>query len=93
MALDATAALGRVAFIGEADQSTIKPSEQLIRKQLTVFGSWYFGSNEYQDILNIIEAQKIDLERLATHTFKLEEADKAFRMFDRRETEKAVFVR
>lgn len=93
MALDATAALGHVAFIGEADQSTIKPSEQLIRKQLTVFGSWYFGINEYQDILNIIEAQKIDLERLATHTFKLEEADKAFHMFDRRETEKAVFVR
>ncbi|MGI9416566.1 MAG: zinc-binding dehydrogenase [Geminicoccaceae bacterium] len=93
MALDATAALGRVAFIGEADQSTIKPSEQLIRKQLTVFGSWYFGTNEYQDILNIIEAQKIDLERLATHTFKLEEAEKAFHMFDRRETEKAVFVR
>lgn len=73
--------------------STIKPSDQLIRKQLTVFGSWYFSINEYADILQAIDTHNIDLERLATHTFALQEAETAFRMFDARETEKAVFVR
>jgi propanol-preferring alcohol dehydrogenase len=34
----------------------------------------------------------IDLGRLATHTFSLDEAETAFRMFDQRETGKAVFV-
>jgi propanol-preferring alcohol dehydrogenase len=50
-------------------------------------------TNKYQDILNIIEAQEIDLEPLVAHTFKLEEAEKALHLFDRRETEKAMLVR
>jgi propanol-preferring alcohol dehydrogenase len=93
MALDALAPMGKLALVGEAASTTIKPSDQLIRKQVTVFGSWYFGIDEYADILQLIETHRIDLERLATHTFALEEAETAFRMFDNRETEKAVFVR
>ena len=93
MALDAIAPLGKLALVGEARQTTINPSDQLIRKQLTVFGSWYFAIDEYQDILALIAAKGIDLERLATHTFALEQAETAFRMFDNRETEKAVFIR
>jgi len=91
MALDTVAPLGRVAFIGESRETTIRPSEQLIRKQITLLGSWYFGIAEYDEISRLIECG-IDLERLVTHTFALEEAETAFRMFDQRETEKAVFV-
>jgi threonine dehydrogenase-like Zn-dependent dehydrogenase len=93
MALDALAPMGKLALVGEAQATTINPSDQLIRKQVTVFGSWYFGIDEYADILQLIQTHSIDLERLATHTFALEEAETAFRMFDARETEKAVFVR
>jgi threonine dehydrogenase-like Zn-dependent dehydrogenase len=92
MALDSTAPMGKVAFVGEARETTIRPSDQLIRKQLTLFGSWYFGIAEYADILDAIETHKIDLERLATHTFRLDQAETAFRLFDERKTEKAVFV-
>jgi L-iditol 2-dehydrogenase len=92
MALDVAAAFGKVAFVGESRELTIKPSEQLIRKQVTVMGSWYFGIAEYDDILKIIDAAQIDLEKLATHTFSLDEAETAFRLFDERKTEKAVFV-
>jgi L-iditol 2-dehydrogenase len=92
MALDATRPLGHVAFIGEAQESTIRPSEQLIRKQITLIGSWYFNIAEYDEIVRTIVTHGIDLERLATHRFRLDEAETAFRMFDARETEKAVFV-
>lgn len=92
MALDSTAPMGKVAFVGEAAETTIKPSDQLIRKQLSVFGSWYFPIAEYADVLAAVRDHHIDLERLATHTFSLDEAEKAFRMFDLRQTEKAVFV-
>ena len=67
MALDALAPMGKLALVGEAASSTIRPSDQLIRNQLTVFGSWYFGINEYADILQLINTHNIDLERLATH--------------------------
>ena len=92
MALDAARPLAKVAFIGESRETTIRPSEQLIRKQLTLMGSWYFGIAEYAEIAQVLTDKKIDLERLATHTFGLDEAETAFRMFDQRETEKAVFV-
>lgn len=92
MALDMAAAFGKIAFVGESREVTIKPSEQLIRKQVTIMGSWYFGISEYDDILKIIESAKIDLEKLATHTFNLDEAETAFRLFDERKTEKAVFL-
>jgi len=93
MALEAAAPMARLALIGESQETTIKTSDHMIRKQLTVFGSWYFSINEYEDILSLIKSHNVDLERLATHTFDLKDADKAFRMFDNRETEKAVFVR
>ncbi len=92
MALDSVMPLGRVAFVGEAAETTIRPSDQLIRKQIALIGSWYFGIDEYADIVRTIVAKDINLERLATHTFSLEEAEAAFRLFDERKTEKAVFV-
>ena len=92
MALDAVRPLGKVAFIGESHVSTIKPSDQLIRKQITLMGSWYFNAFEYDEILRVLKSARIDLERLATHRFGLDEAETAFRLFDERKTEKAVFV-
>lgn len=92
MALDLAAPMAKIALVGEAKETTIRPSDQLIRKQLTVFGSWYFAIHEYAEILRVIEAHEIDLEKLATHRFSLDEAEAAFRMFDERKTEKAVFV-
>jgi propanol-preferring alcohol dehydrogenase len=91
-ALDATRPFGRVAFIGEARETTIRPSEQFLRKQLTLIGSWYFGIAEYDEILRCIAGRLVPLEKLVTHTFDLSEAPEAFRLFDARKTEKAVFV-
>jgi L-iditol 2-dehydrogenase len=92
MALDALRPGGKAAFIGESRESTIKPSDQLIRKQVTLMGSWYFNASEYEEILRVLKSHNIDLERLATHRFNLDEAETAFKMFDERKTEKAVFV-
>jgi propanol-preferring alcohol dehydrogenase len=92
MALDSTRRLGAVAFIGESRETTIHPSDQLIRKQLTLIGSWYFNIAEYEEILDVLVGKSIDLERLATHRFSIDEAETAFRLFDERKTEKAVFV-
>ena len=92
MALDSVRPLGSVAFVGEARETTIRPSDQLIRKQIRLMGSWYFNISEYPEITRVLMDQKIDLERLATHRFSLDEAETAFRLFDERKTEKAVFV-
>ncbi len=91
-ALDCASKFGRVAFIGESRETTIRPSDQVIRKLLTLVGAWYFPIHEYDEIARFIVQHKLPLEQLVTHRFPIDQAPDAFRMFDQRETEKAVFV-
>jgi propanol-preferring alcohol dehydrogenase len=91
-ALDGVAKLGRVAFVGESRKTEINPSDQLIRKLATVIGAWYFPIWEWPDITRFVVEHNIPVDQLITHRFPLEDAAEAFRMFDQRLTEKAVFV-
>ncbi|WP_308752578.1 alcohol dehydrogenase catalytic domain-containing protein [uncultured Anaerotruncus sp.] len=91
-ALEATRVMGRMGFMGENHKATIDPREHIIGKQLHVFGNWYFPLFLYPEILHVIESRKVPLAKLVSHTFKLEEAEKAFKMFDNHETEKVVFL-
>jgi propanol-preferring alcohol dehydrogenase len=91
-ALDVTRKRGAVAFVGESRETTINPSDQMIRKLLTVFGAWYFPLWEFPEIARFAIDQKLPVEQLVSHRFALEDAEEAFRRFDARETEKAIFV-
>lgn len=91
-ALDATRRLGSVAFVGESRSTTINPSDQFIRKLLTVIGGWYFATWEYAAITRFILEHDLPVDQLVTHRFELADAPEAFRMFNARETEKAVFI-
>lgn len=92
LALDAAAVFGTVAFVGESRSTTINPSDQIIRKLLTVVGGWYFPITEWPEITDLVVASGMPIERLVTHTFSIDDAGRAFDLFDRRLTEKAVFV-
>ena len=91
-ALDAACKRGAVAFVGESRKTEINPSDQIIRKLLTVTGGWYFPLYEWAEICRLVVDNKLPVEDLVTHRFDIEDADTAFGMFDRRETEKAVFT-
>jgi threonine dehydrogenase-like Zn-dependent dehydrogenase len=91
-ALDAAAKQGFVAFVGESRATEVRPSDQLLRKLLTVVGGWYFPIGDWPEIVRFVEDKAIPVEKLISHEYDIEDADKAFGAFDRRETEKAVFV-
>jgi threonine dehydrogenase-like Zn-dependent dehydrogenase len=91
-ALDSARRFGSVAFVGESKSTTINPSDQLIRKQLQVIGAWYFPLSEFEEISRFIVDKRIPVEKMITHRFSLDKAPEAFRMFDERKTEKAIFV-
>jgi threonine dehydrogenase-like Zn-dependent dehydrogenase len=92
LALDAAAKRGAVAFVGESRATEINPSDQIIRKLLHVVGGWYFPLGEWEEISRLVVDRAIPVEDLVTHTFAIDDAAEAFRAFDQRETEKAVFV-
>jgi propanol-preferring alcohol dehydrogenase len=91
-ALDAARQRGAVAFVGESRRTTINPSDQILRKMLTVIGAWYFPVWEFPELARFVVAHDIPVERMVSHRFSLDEAPTAFRMFDERQTAKAVFV-
>jgi len=91
-ALDAARSMGSVAFVGESFATEINPSDQMIRKLLHVIGAWYFPLGEFEEIARFVVDNEVPVEKMITHRFSLDDAPTAFRMFDRRETEKAVFV-
>ncbi len=90
-ALDCAKKGGRVAFVGANRSATIKPSEQLIAKELTVIGSWYYNAGEYEERIARIR-QGLSPERISTHRFGLKEAQKAFSTFASGKSGKVIFV-
>ena len=90
-ALDAAAKFGKVALVGESRETTINPSDQLLRKLVTVMGAWYFPIGQYGDISRFVVAHRLPLERMVSHRFPLDDAAEAFRLFDQRQAEKVVF--
>ncbi|MEM1589382.1 MAG: alcohol dehydrogenase catalytic domain-containing protein [Candidatus Bathyarchaeia archaeon] len=95
LALDIVAKQGYIAQIGEIRTATFSPSDYLIRKKITYFGSWYFRMWEWPEIVDFIINRIGDAkaQRIISHVFRLTESDvkEAFRLFDERKTLKVVF--
>ncbi|MFP4057818.1 MAG: zinc-dependent alcohol dehydrogenase [Candidatus Brocadiia bacterium] len=88
-ALEAVAGGGKVGLVGECAQATIRPSETLIRKSLTLYGSWYTNWVEYFELLER-RRQGLAVEPIVTHAFPLDQAEEAYRLFDSGETGKVM---
>jgi len=89
-ALDAAGIHGRVAFIGEKSEAAIRPSDQFIRKELTIVASWYFTVAEFYDQVRHYR-RGLDLRGLITHRFLLAEAQQAYSTFASGCSGKVVF--
>ena len=62
-ALDTRPSGARVAFVGESRSTEINPSDQIIRKLLTVVGGWYFPLWEWAEIVRFVAEQELPVER------------------------------
>jgi threonine dehydrogenase-like Zn-dependent dehydrogenase len=78
LCIDATRRKGKVAFIGECmDDLAIRISPDMIRKGLTLIGSWHYNLNEYPNIMQIIQHSPL-LNQLVSHTFPMSQVQAAF---------------
>ena len=83
---------GTVCFVGEGGEVTLDVSRDLLRKQLTLIGSWTFSAMGQAECARFIADNKIPLEKIFSHRWKLEQADEAYRVFDTQATGKGVIV-
>jgi threonine dehydrogenase-like Zn-dependent dehydrogenase len=83
---------GTVCFVGEGGEVTLDVSRDLLRKQLTLIGSWTFSAMGQAECARFVADNQIELEKIFSHRWKLEQADEAYRVFDTQSTGKGVIV-
>jgi len=83
---------GTVCFVGEGGDVTLDVSRDMLRKQLTLIGSWTFSAMGQLECARFVADNKIDLDAIFSHRWKLEQADEAYRVFDTQSTGKGVIV-
>jgi threonine dehydrogenase-like Zn-dependent dehydrogenase len=91
-AVRATRAWGTACFVGEGGDVSLDVSRDLLRKQLTIIGSWTFSKIGHADCASFIADRKIAVDHLFTHRWQLAQAEEAYRLFDRQSGGKGVFV-
>ena len=71
---------------------TLDISPDLLRRQVTLIGSWTFSTVGQSDCAKFIADRHVDVDRLFTEKWKLEDAEEAYRLFDGQTSGKGVFV-
>ena len=80
LCIDAARRKGRVAFVGECmDELAIRVSPDLIRKGLTVIGSWHYRMPDYPLVLQVIRNSPL-LDLLVSHVMPMREVRAAFEL-------------
>lgn len=83
---------GKAALVGiGSTEPSINPSA-LVGKQLSLMGSFVSSIQQHFELVQFIHTHTLPLERMVTHRFGLEDAEEAFRLADRAETGKVMFV-
>jgi len=83
---------GRVVFLGEGGTVTIDVSNEMNRKQLSLFGSWTFSKNGQEECARFVSERRIDVDRLFTHSWLLDDAEAAYQLFDTHTTGKGYLI-
>jgi L-iditol 2-dehydrogenase len=78
--IDGVRRKGQIAFVGEAGDLTIKVSDDMIRKGLTLHGAWHYNLADTPRIMRIIADSADKLDKLITHTFPMSKVHDAFKL-------------
>ena len=83
---------GTACYVGEGGDVTLDVSPDLLRRQVTLIGSWTFSAMGMQECAEFIAKRRIPLERIFSDRWRLEQAAEAYRKFDTQTTGKGVFL-
>jgi 2-desacetyl-2-hydroxyethyl bacteriochlorophyllide A dehydrogenase len=83
---------GRACFVGEGGNVSLDVSPDLLRRQVTLIGSWTFSTHGQADCAEFIADRQVDVDQLFTHRWSLDQAKEAYSVFDQQSQGKGVFV-
>jgi threonine dehydrogenase-like Zn-dependent dehydrogenase len=80
LCIDSARRRGQVAFVGESyEHLSIQVSPDMIRKGLTVRGSWHYNLNLYPKVMQVIQRSP-SVTHLITHRFPMSEVQQAMEL-------------
>jgi threonine dehydrogenase-like Zn-dependent dehydrogenase len=91
-AIRSTKVWGTMCFVGEGGDVHIDVSPQLLRRQLTLVASWTFSNIIQADCARFSVERGVDVDRLFTHRWNIDQADQAYQLFDKQVDGKGVFL-
>lgn len=91
-AVQAVRTWGTACYVGEGGDVTLDVSNDLLRRQVKLVGSWTFSKSGQADCAEFVADRKIDVDSLFTHEFTLDQAEEAYKLFDTQTTGKGVFL-
>lgn len=81
LCIDATRRHGAVAFVGEShDETPVTISPDMIRKGLTLVGSWHYNLKDTPRMIRLIGEVSDQLDILITHRFSLDDVQQAWEL-------------
>lgn len=87
--IDAVRRRGQVAFVGECSEETaIRVSPDLIRKGLTLVGSWHYNLNDFPGLMQVV--RRAPREGLVSHVIPMREIQSAFETLAEQRTAKVL---
>lgn len=81
--IDAAAFGARMVQIGVGKRTHEFDFTLLQKKELNVYGSRNALQKDFLELIDLVKSGKVDLEKIVTNTYNLDEADKAFQDFSK----------
>ncbi|MGI8404079.1 MAG: zinc-dependent alcohol dehydrogenase [Thermomicrobiales bacterium] len=90
-AIRLVAPLGRVVMLGEIWKPwTFEPDLDTMLKDYSLIRSWYFPLSEFAENQQYVIDKKVDVDKLISHTMKLDDLQAAFQLFFSGKTRKVL---
>ena len=81
---------GKACFVGEGGEVSLDVSNDLLRRQVTLIGSWTFSTVGQAECARFIADRGVDVDAIFTHQWRLDQAEEAYRVFDAQNAGKGV---
>jgi len=83
---------GKTCLVGEGGAMTLNVSPDILRRQVTVIGSWTFSTHGQSDCAAFIADRNVEVDKLFTHRWSLNNAVEAYQIFDKQAEGKGIFI-
>lgn len=83
---------GEMVLVGVPDKDFNLRAIKLISRELTLSGIFDYSSSDIKEALRLVKNKKIDLKKLVTHCFSLEEGEKAYRLLRNKKAGKIILL-